>query len=104
MLLAYREDPSFFAVSLSLGVPHQTVQHCVERALASRPMAALHDRPRQGKEPTIATEAKAWVVWLAKAKSPWAIRSRVCRRNPLATGRNPSFNPASGLRPVGLPT
>jgi hypothetical protein len=35
MLLAYREDPSFFAAA-----------------------HALDDRPRSGKEPTIATEAK----------------------------------------------
>jgi hypothetical protein len=34
MLLAYREDPSFFAVAHALGVHHQTVQRCVERALA----------------------------------------------------------------------
>ncbi|TAJ73630.1 MAG: IS630 family transposase, partial [Gallionellaceae bacterium] len=31
MLLAYREDPSFFAVGRALGVHHQTVQRCVER-------------------------------------------------------------------------
>jgi hypothetical protein len=34
MLLAYREDPSFFAVGRALGVHHQTVQRCVERAIA----------------------------------------------------------------------
>src|SRR5438132_13834718 len=32
MLLAYRQDPSFFAVGHCLGVHHQTVQRCVERA------------------------------------------------------------------------
>ena len=53
MLLAYREDPSFFAVGRALRVHHQTVQRCVERALAYGPMAALDDRPRPGKEPTI---------------------------------------------------
>jgi hypothetical protein len=65
MLLAYREDPSFFAVGRSLGMHHQTVQRCVERALAYGPMAALDDRPRPGKEPTITAEAKAWLVSLA---------------------------------------
>ena len=71
MLLAYREDPSFFAVGRALGVHHQTVQRCVERALAHGAMAALDDCPRPGKEPTIA-EAKAWLVSLAcrKAKEP----------------------------------
>jgi IS30 family transposase len=32
MLLAYRESLSFFAVARALGVHHQTVQRCVERA------------------------------------------------------------------------
>jgi transposase len=68
MLLAYREDPSFFAVGHCLGVHHQTVQRCVERALAYGPMA-LDDRPRPGKEPTITAEAKAWLVSLACRKA-----------------------------------
>src|SRR5215472_3429412 len=45
ILLAYREDPSFFAVGRRLGLHHQTVQRCVERAVAEGPMAALDDRP-----------------------------------------------------------
>ena len=69
MLLAYREDPSFFAVGRALGVHHQTVQRCVERALAYGPMAALDDRARPGKEATITAEAKAWVVNLACRKA-----------------------------------
>ena len=69
MLLAYREDPSFFAVGQVLGVHHQTVQRCVERALAYGPMAALDDRRRPGKEPTITSEAKAWLVSLACRKA-----------------------------------
>ena len=69
MLLAYREDPSFFAVGRALGAHHQTVQRCVERALAYGPMAALDDCPRPGKEPTITAEAKAWLVSLACRKA-----------------------------------
>src|SRR5260370_35568738 len=69
MLLAYREDPSFFAVGRALGVHHQTVQRCVERALAYGPMAALDDRPRSGREPTITAEATAWVADLACRKA-----------------------------------
>jgi transposase len=65
MLLAYREKPSFFAVGQMVGVHHQTVERCVERALAYGPLAALDDRPRPGKEPKITPEAKAWVVSLA---------------------------------------
>jgi transposase len=69
MLLAYRENPSFFAVGQGLGVHHQTVERCVERALAFGPLAALDDRPHPGKEPTITPEAKAWLVSLACDKA-----------------------------------
>ena len=69
MLLAYRDDPSFFAVGQKLGVHHQTVQRCIERAMAYGPLAALDDRPRPGKEPTITSEAKAWLVSLACDKA-----------------------------------
>jgi transposase len=69
MLLAYREDPSFFAVGRALGVHHQTVQRCVERAVAYGPLAALDDRLRPGKEPVITAEAKAWLVDLACRKA-----------------------------------
>ena len=65
MLLAHRENPSFFAVGQALGVHHQTVQRCVERALAHGAMAALDDLPRPGKEPTITAEAKTWIADLA---------------------------------------
>jgi transposase len=69
MLLAYRENPSFFAVAKRVGVHHQTVQRCIERALAYGPLKALDDRPRPGKEPTITPEAKAWLVSLACDKA-----------------------------------
>ena len=69
ILLAYREDPSFYAVSRALGLHHQTVQRCVERAVAEGPMAALDDCPHPGKEPTITLEAKAWLVSLACRKA-----------------------------------
>jgi transposase len=69
MLLAYRDTPSFYAVGQSLGVHHQTVERCVERALAYGPLTALDDRPHPGKEPTITPEAKAWVVSLACDKA-----------------------------------
>src|ERR1700674_4104100 len=69
ILLAYREDPSFFAVSRALRLHHQTVQRCVERAVVEGPLAALDDRPRPGREPTITLEAKAWLVSLACRKA-----------------------------------
>ena len=69
MLLAYRENPSFCAVGQRVGVHHQTVQRCVERALAYGPLAAIEDRPRPGKEPVITPDAKAWLVSLACDKA-----------------------------------
>ena len=69
MLLAYRKNPSFFAVARRVGGHHQTVQRCVERALAYGPLVALDDRPRPGKEPTITPQAKAWLVSLACDKA-----------------------------------
>ena len=96
MLLAYCDSPSFYAVGQRLGAHHQTVQRCVERALAYGPMAALDDRPRPGKEPTITPEAKAWLVSLAceKAKQHgyphelWTTRllARHARENAPAAG------------------
>src|ERR1700694_4353279 len=69
MLLAYREDPSFFAVGRALGVHHQTVQRCVERAGAYGPLAALGHWSRPGKEPVITDAARAWLVDLACRKA-----------------------------------
>jgi transposase len=69
MLLAYRDNPSFFAVGRRLGVHHQTVQRCIERAESYGPLSALDDRPRPGKEPVITPEAKAWLVSLACDKA-----------------------------------
>src|SRR6202051_4781196 len=96
MLLAYRENPSFCAVGQRVGVHHQTVQRCVERALAYGPLAAIEDRPRPGKEPVITPEAKAWLVSLAcdKAKDHgyphevWTTRllARHAREHGPATG------------------
>jgi hypothetical protein len=49
ILLGYREDPSVFAVAQTLGLHHQTVQRCIERALAHGPIAALDDRHRRSQ-------------------------------------------------------
>src|SRR3974377_1506479 len=61
ILLAYREDPSFFAVGRALGLHHQTVQRCVERAVVEGPMAALDDRPRPGRAPNSPRARHAWL-------------------------------------------
>ena len=69
ILLGYWENSSFFAVGQALDLHHQTVQRCVERAVAEGPLAALDDRPRPGREPTITMEAKAWLTSLACRKA-----------------------------------
>ena len=106
MLLGYGESLSFFAMGRSLGVHHQTVQRCVERAVAYGPLAALDDRARPGKEPTITPEAKAWLVSLAcdKAKDHgyphelWTTRllARHARENGLAAGHDCLANLVQG--------
>jgi len=106
ILLAYREDPSFFAVGQKVSVHHQTVERCIERALAYGPLAALDDRPRPGKEPTITPEAKAWLASLAcdKAKDHgyphelWTTRllARHARENAPAAGHECLANLAQG--------
>jgi transposase len=65
ILLHYRDDPSCHAVDRAVGVTHQTVQRCLERATRFGIMAALDDRPRPGKEPEIKVPARAWLVSLA---------------------------------------
>jgi transposase len=69
MLLAYRADPSAYAVGEAIGVTHQTVQRCLHRAVRFGVMAALDDSPRPGKEPEITQDAKVWVVPLACQKA-----------------------------------
>src|SRR5271166_6510256 len=68
ILLGYRADPSTYAVGEAIGVTHQTVQRCLDRAVRFGVMAALDDSPRPDKEPTITDGARAWVVSLACQK------------------------------------
>jgi transposase len=106
MLLAYRENPSFLAVGQRVGVHHQTVQRCIERAVAYGPLMALDDRPRPGKEPPITPEAKAWLVSLAcdKAKDHgyphelWTTRllARHARKHGVAAGHGCLANLVQG--------
>jgi len=106
ILLAYRDVPSFFAVGRALGIHHQTVQRCVERAVADGALAVLKDRPRSGKEPTITAEARAWLVSLACRKAKelgyphelWTTRllARHAREHGPAAGHDCLVNLAQG--------
>jgi hypothetical protein len=69
ILLAYRTDPSTYAVGEAIGVTHQTVQRCLDRAVRLGAIAALDDSPRPGKTPEITDDAKAWLVSLACQKA-----------------------------------
>jgi transposase len=67
--LAYHADPSTYAVADAIGVTHQTVQRCLDRAVRFGVMAALDDSPRPGKAPEITADAKSWLVSLACQKA-----------------------------------
>jgi transposase len=69
ILLAYRADPSAYAVGEAVGVTHQTVLRCLDRAVRLGALAALDDSPRPGKAPQITDDAKAWLVSLACEKA-----------------------------------
>src|SRR5215216_8204355 len=73
ILLGYWKEPSFFAVGQVLGLHHQTVQRCVERAAVEGPMAALDDRRHPGKEPTITLESQglADVAGMPEGEGAW---------------------------------
>src|ERR1700691_6644898 len=62
ILLAYRANPSTYAVGEAIGVTHQIVQRCLDRAVRFGVMAALDDSPLPGPEPTNTEDAKAWLV------------------------------------------
>ncbi|NJL72331.1 MAG: IS630 family transposase [Candidatus Competibacteraceae bacterium] len=69
ILLAYQADPSFYGVGRAVGVTHQTVKRCVERARTRGILASLDDDPRPGKEPAITREAQTWLVDVACRKA-----------------------------------
>src|SRR6202042_2394838 len=67
-LLNSREKPSLYAPGRAIGVTHQTVERCLRRARKFGVMAALDDSPRPGREPTIPSQARTFVVDLACRK------------------------------------
>src|SRR5512133_1202402 len=68
MIIAYLDTPSAYVVARQIGVRHQTVTRCLERAAQLGVLAALDDRPRAGRDAVITREARAWLVSLACAK------------------------------------
>jgi transposase len=96
IILAYHADPSAYAVGEAIGVTHQTVQRCLDRAARFGVMAALDDAPRPGKVPQITPEAQAWLTSLACQKAKdlgyphelWTMRllARHVREHAVAAG------------------
>src|SRR6202050_3392540 len=68
ILLTYREKPSLYATGRALGGTPQTGERCLRRARKFGVMAALDDSPRPGREPTITSQARTFVVDLACRK------------------------------------
>src|SRR5271170_400922 len=68
ILLGYRQTPSLYVTGHAIGVTHQTVERCLRRARDLGVKAALDDRPRPGRERTISSEARTFVVDLACRK------------------------------------
>src|SRR5271169_5341260 len=68
ILLTYRRTPSLYATGRAIGVTHQTVERCLRRAQTLGVKAALDDTPRPGRERTISSEARTFVVDLACRK------------------------------------
>ena len=69
IILGYLEDPSAYGVAQAVGVTHQTVTRCLERAAELGLIEALDDRQRAGRDPTITVEARTWLVALACRKA-----------------------------------
>ena len=112
MLLAYRENPSFCAVGQRVGVHHQTVQRCVERALGYGVLAAIEDRPRPGKEPVITPASAETLPAASSATLPINVLRRVMvimssyartgeNRNPLLPLRHSHFRKRRLLLAIG---
>ncbi len=96
MLLGFREKPSFFAVGRRLGVQHQTVQRCVERAIGRGALAALlmTDRDRAKSRRSRRRPRPGWYLWPATRPRSTAIRMNCGRHGfwplPCARERGPA--------------
>jgi transposase len=104
IILAYLEDPSAYAVARRIGVTHQTVTRCLQRAAELGVIGALDDRPRAGRDPVITAEAKTWLVALACRKAKelgyphelWTTRAAHARQHAPAAGHPSLANLAQG--------
>ena len=99
-----RARPSFFAVDRSLGVHHQTVQRCIERAVA---LWSIDARRAAATGYEFTAEAESWLVSLACRKAKelgyphelWTTRLLVrhAREHEPAAGHECLANLAQGI-------
>src|SRR5271154_233306 len=68
ILVGCRQTPSLYVTGRAIGVTHQTVERWLRRARDLGVKAALDDRPRPGRERTISSQARTFVVDLACRK------------------------------------
>lgn len=68
MMLRYASGATISAIARSLHTHRPKVERCIDKALQLGAMAALADRPRQGRPARIDDDARAWVVSLACQK------------------------------------
>ena len=68
ILLGYADGETVSGIARRRGTNRPKVERCVDKALQLGALGALKDLPGRGKRPTIAPEARAWVVSLACQK------------------------------------
>jgi hypothetical protein len=66
---ASRVERARVLLAEAVGVTHQTVKRCLDRAVRLGVIAALDYSPRPGKATEITADAKAWLVSLACRKA-----------------------------------
>lgn len=62
ILLGYCTNRSSYAEGEAMGVTHQTILRCPDRAVCLGVTAAFDDNPGPGQAPQITDEANAWLV------------------------------------------
>lgn len=68
ILLAYARGQSINSIAKEQKVNRKTVEHCIDKTIASGIETALQDLSRPGRPPKITDDDKAWVIHIACSK------------------------------------
>ncbi len=68
MLLAYNNGETISGIARMLHTNRPKVERTINKALGYGIEAALNDKPRKGRPPTITSEARVWIISLACSK------------------------------------